>query len=109
MHPKLSPLKQAAMYSEACCLIKEAARAAAAIPLLLLKLDHFHHNIFLHDQLRTFEELLQARSPICLPLPERLLNKLLSSVLVHSAQVGFRCQTGLARKRKQLLLSENKW
>lgn len=30
---------------------------------LLLKLDHFHHDIFLHDRSRTFEELLLARFP----------------------------------------------
>jgi DNA-binding MarR family transcriptional regulator len=30
---------------------------------LLLKLDQFHHDIFVHDRSRTFEELLQARFP----------------------------------------------
>ncbi|GGF14662.1 MarR family winged helix-turn-helix transcriptional regulator [Hymenobacter cavernae] len=30
---------------------------------LLLKLDHFHHNIFAHDRSTTFEELIQSRFP----------------------------------------------
>ncbi|SNC66934.1 DNA-binding transcriptional regulator, MarR family [Hymenobacter gelipurpurascens] len=35
---------------------------------LLLKLDHFHHDIFLHDRSKSFEELVQARFPQ-LPVP----------------------------------------